>query len=143
MVRFTLRYLLEHRWQLAKFILVGGITFGIKLSMVYVFYGLGKLDYRVSVSLAYWITVICHFLLHRFFTFEAADQQMVHNLGKYLAMLGLNYAITLLMAWFVVEVLGLSLYYSVVADTAVTAITSFFVMKYFVFKRSEVSWRSS
>lgn len=143
MIHYTLRYILEHRRQLAKFVFVGLLTFAINFSMFHVFYGLAKLDYRISVSIAYVITVVCHFLLHRFFTFDAAGQQLVHNLSKYLAMLGLNYLITLSMAWFVVEMLRLSPYFGVVASTAATACSSFFVMKYFVFGKSGVSWRSS
>jgi putative flippase GtrA len=143
MIRYTLRYIVEHRRQLARFIFVGVLTFGINFLTFHLFYGLAKLDYRVSVSLAYAVTVVCHFLLNRFFTFDAAEQQLVHNVGKYLAMLGLNYAITITMAWFVVEVLGLSPYLGVVASTIATACTSFFVMKYFVFGKSGVLWRSS
>jgi putative flippase GtrA len=140
MIRFALRYIVDHRWQLTKFVVVGVLTFGVNFLMFHLFYGLGKLDYRVSVSLAYAITVLCHFSLHRFFTFEAAEQQLVHNAGRYVAMLGLNYAITLSMAWFVVEVLNLSPYFGVVGSTLATAGTSFFVMKYFVFRKSEASW---
>lgn len=143
MIRHSLRYIVDHRHQLAKFVFVGLLTFGINFGMFHLFYGLAKVDYRISVSLAYAITVISHFLLHRFFTFDAAGQELVHNVGKYLAMLGLNYAITITMAWFVVEVLRLSPYFGVVASTAATACTSFFVMKYFVFGKSGVSWRSS
>jgi putative flippase GtrA len=139
MVRLTLRYVLEHRRQLARFILVGAITFAINFLTFHLLYGVAKLDYRISVSLAYVITVISHFLLHRFFTFDAAEQQFVHNVGKYAAMLGLNYAITISMAWFVVEVLRLSPYFGVIASTLATASTSFFVMKYFVFRKSGVA----
>src|SRR6476469_8612098 len=98
MLRFAFRYLMDHRRQLAKFVFVGVLTFGINFSMFHVFYGLANLDYRIAVSAAYAITVLCHFLLHRFFTFEAAEQQLVTNVGKYAAMLGLNYTITISMA---------------------------------------------
>jgi putative flippase GtrA len=135
MIQHTLQYILSHRRQLAKFIIVGLLTFGINFSMFHLFYALGDLDYRISVSLAYGITVVSHFLLHRFFTFDAAGQQLFRNLGKYLAMLVLNYGITIAMAWFVVEVIGLSPYFGVIASTAATACSSFFVMKYFVFEK--------
>lgn len=143
MIRHALNYIVDHRRQLAKFIFVGFLTFGINFGIFHLFYALAQLDYRVSVSLAYVITVVCHFSLHRFFTFDAAAQQFVHNVGKYLGMLGLNYLITLSVAWFVVAVLRLSPYWGVVAATAVTACTSFFVLKYFVFGKSGVLWRSS
>lgn len=143
MIRHVLRYIVDHRQQLAKFVFVGLLTFGINFSMFHLFYGVGEIDYRISVSLAYVITVVCHFLLHRFFTFEAAGQELAHNVGKYLAMLGLNYGITITTAWCVVEVLGLSPYFGVIASTAATACTSFLVMKYFVFGKTGVLWRSS
>jgi putative flippase GtrA len=139
MIRHTLHYIVEHRWQLARFVFVGLLTFGINFSMFHLFYGLARIDYRISVSIAYAITVVCHFSLHRFFTFDAAEQQLAHNAGKYLAMLVLNYVITISMAWFVVEILGLSPYLGVVASTAATACTSFFVMKYFVFRKLEAA----
>lgn len=143
MIRHALRYILDHRWQLTKFAVVGVLTFGVNFLMFHLFYGLAGVDYRVSVSLAYVITVVSHFMLHRFFTFEAAEQALAHNVGRYLAMLCLNYAITITTAWFVVEALGLSPYFGVIASTAATACTSFFVMKYFVFGRLGVSCRSS
>lgn len=142
-LRFGLRYLAEHRTQLAKFIGVGLVTFWINFLFFHVFYGLFHLDYRIAVSLAYVITVIFHFLLHRVFTFEAAEQHFGHNTGKYVVMLVLNYTITVVAVWFVVEVLRLSPYVGVVASTAATASTSFFFMKYFVFVSKGEMWRSS
>ena len=143
MFQHAIRYLIEHRIQLAKFVVVGIVTFGINFLFFHVFYGLFHWDYRIAVSLAYVITVISHFLLHRIFTFSAAEQQMVHNAGKYLLMLAVNYGITLTVVGFVVEVVGWSPYIGVIASTAATASTSFFVMKYFVFKSKRALWRSS
>jgi putative flippase GtrA len=49
-------------------------------------------------------------------------------------MLAVNYGITLSIVGLLVEVVKLSPYIGVIASTAATASTSFFVMKYFVFK---------
>jgi len=143
MLRYVLRYAYEHRVQLAKFTLVGITTFGINFLAFHLFYGVAGLDYRVAVSFAYVITVVSHFLLHRFFTFRAGEQQLIHNAGKYLLMLALNYAITVTVAWVVVEVIRISPYFGVIASTGVTALTSFFVMKYFVFGSRRAQWRLS
>lgn len=133
-LRDALRYLTEHRLQLAKFLVVGLVTFGINFSFFHLFYGLIHWNYRIAVSLAYVITVISHFWLHRLFTFSAAEQQIIHNAGKYLLMLAVNYGTTLSIVVLLVEVVKLSPYIGVIASTAATASTSFFVMKYFVFK---------
>jgi putative flippase GtrA len=139
MARYTLQYIAAPHWQFAKYVFVGVVTFGVNFLTFHMCYAWVNLDYRISVSLAYVITLVSHFLLHRYFTFNAAEQQLFHNVGKYLALLGLNYVITISMAWFVVEILKLSPYFAVIATTAVTACSSFFVMKYFVFKNWSVS----
>lgn len=143
MLRHAIRYLAEHRLQLAKFVIVGLLTFGINFLFFHLFYGLFHWDYRIAVSVAYVLTVISHFLLHRIFTFSAAEQQMAHTAGKYLLMLAVNYGITLTVVGLAVEVAGWSPYIGVIASTAATASTSFFVMKYFVFKPKGALWRSS
>jgi putative flippase GtrA len=139
----AMRYLAEHRTQIAKFVTVGLVTFGINFLFFHVFFGWFQWDYRVAVSLAYVITVISHFSLHLLFTFSAAEQQFVHNAGKYLLMLALNYGMTLAVVGLVVEVAKLSPYIGVIASTAATASMSFFVMKYFVFQSKGAMWRSS
>jgi len=143
MFQHAIGYLAAHRTQLAKFVVVGIVTFGINFLFFHLFYGLFHWDYRIAVSLAYVITVISHFLLHRIFTFSAAEQQMVHNAGKYLLMVAVNYGITLTVVGLVVEVVGWSPYIGVIASTAATASTSFFVMKHFVFESKGALWRSS
>lgn len=134
-----LQYACEHRLQVAKFVIVGFVTFGIYFTSFHLFYGLAGIDYKIAVSLAYVITVISHFLLHRFFTFGAGDQLLAHNAAKYLLMLGLNYTITLMIVWFVVEILKISPYFGVIASTAATTCSNFFVMKYFVFRKQEIA----
>lgn len=143
MLRHAQRYLVTHRQQLAKFVIVGFVTFGIYFLSFHLFYGLLRLDYRIAVTFAYLITVISHFLLHRFYTFRAEEQHVVHNAGKYLLMLAFNYAVTMAVVSLVVEVVGFSPYTGVIASTATTACLSFIIMKYFVFRAKGILWRSS
>jgi len=134
MLRHALRYVTEHRLQLAKFVFVGVVTFGINFSCFHLFFGVVGLDYRIAVSLAYLITVACHFMMHRVFTFDAADRALFHHTWKYVVMLALNYAISLTVVWICVEVAKISPYFGIVASTFATACVSFFVMKHFVFE---------
>lgn len=133
-IRYVLNYLIEHRVQIVKFISVGILTFGIYFLTFHVFFGVCSWNYRLAVSLAYIITVVSHFWMNRIFTFNANEQQIVNNLGRYLFMLAINYAITLTIMGLVVDLAGLSPYLGIVASTATTASSSFFLMKYFVFK---------
>lgn len=131
--RFMLRYFLENRSQLAKFVLVGLVTWGIYNLSFYLFYGLSKFGYKVGVSFAYVITVACHFMLHRIFTFKAGEQHLVHNARKYIVMLALNYLLVLTFMWFVVEIVKVSPYIGSIASPGLTASASFIIMKYYVF----------
>ncbi len=126
--------------QLIKFIIVGLTTFGIYFFSFHLFYGLIRFDYRIAVSIAYIITVICHFLLHRTFTYRATEQELIHNLWKYLLMLAINYAITLTAMWFVVAIAQSSPYIGLILATISTTLVSFFVMKHFVFESKKAKY---
>jgi putative flippase GtrA len=129
-----IHYWLINFGELCRFGLVGIVTFGVNFLSFSVFFGLLRLDYRVAVSLAYVLTVCFHFLLNKTFTFGAMEQKLRHNAPRYVLMLALNYVITIVASWLTVEVVGASPYLGVVASTAGTALSSFFVMKYFVFR---------
>jgi len=133
MIKHTLTFLKSHKLQLIIFVAVGLISFAINLGSFHVFYAMAQLDYKLAASIAYVITLICHFLLHRTFTFRAVDQKVAHSAWKYLLMLGLNYTSLLVVMWFFVDIINGSPYIGLVSSTGITAFTSFFMMKYFVF----------
>ena len=132
-------YCRSHLGEFLRFAVVGLATFGVNFVSFAVLFGLLGCDYRVAVSLAYGVTVFCHFMSNKLFTFRAKEQAFSRNTPRYILMLGLNYCITLVASWMTVEVLHLSPYFTVIASTGGTAVTSFFVMKYFVFRPTEVA----
>src|SRR3990167_1479421 len=103
MIKDILTYVSSHRLQLTLFIVVGLTTFCINFGLFHVFYAMARLDYKLAASIAYIITIICHFLLHRTFTFQAVDQTVVDGVWKYLLMLGLSYTTMLFVMWFIVD----------------------------------------
>lgn len=120
--------------QLSKFVLIGIITFFINFLSFHYFYGIFQLNYKISASFSYAITVIAHFILHRTFTFKAeGNNKLGSNMAKYSLMLILNYITTISVMWLTVDVIHDSAYIGVVASTAATAALSFLIMKYFVF----------
>lgn len=134
MTRF-LNYFVVNVWELMRFGFVGGLTFLINfLTFTWLFSRL-QLDYRVAATGAYFVTVCCHFTLHKLFTFDAGRQQLTKNIPRYIGMLALNYVITLAAFWLTVEVFRIAPLYGVVVSTASTAFSSYVVMKYVVFKR--------
>ena len=127
------KYIRVNFWVLFRFGIVGMMTFLINIGSFRVFFDTFKLPYLGAASLAYFVTVFCHFLANKFFTFSAHGQSMSHNLPRYLAMLLINYLITILSSWVVVELVRASPYWGVVVATVGTAISSYTLMKYFVF----------
>jgi putative flippase GtrA len=121
--------------QVARFGVVGVVTFALNYSLVWVFYGLFNLHYKTAVTLAYIITVFTHFMLNRIFTYNSAGSAIVSHMTKYGMMLGINYLITISVSVATVELLRLTPYHGVVFATFATAFSSFFLMKYFVFYR--------
>jgi putative flippase GtrA len=126
-------YLIANRAQLIKFIIFGFLIFWINFFCFYVLYSIAGFNYKISISIAYIIAVISHFFLHRTFTFNAVEQDIVHHVWKHALMLCSNYFLTFFIVWFSVNELKVSPYLGLVISTAISAGVSFLVMKYFVF----------
>lgn len=136
-LHYFLNYIVSHRVQLIRFIVIGLITFGISFVCFHLFYKVVHLDYRVAITLTYVITVASHFLLHRTFTFKAVGQKMVLNIWKYAFMMFVNYLNVVVIMWFLVDILKYTPYLGVFVSPAITALINFFMMKYFVFKSKQ------
>ena len=143
MIKHTLKFLNSHKLQLTLFIVVGLLTFGINFGSFHFFYAIAQLDYKLAASIAYVIALVCHFGLHRTFTFRAAEQKVASSMWKYLIMLGLNYTILFIVMWFCVDIINSSPYIGLIASTGITAFTSFFMMKFFVFNLDKTSSSSN
>jgi putative flippase GtrA len=126
-------YFQLHRDQILRFGIVGVVTFILNYTLVWLFYGLFAMDYRVAVTFAYVITVVIHFILNRTFTYKKGESFIMGHLGKYGGMLAVNYFIMLSVSMSTVELCRLTPYHGIVFATCVTAFSSFFLMKYFVF----------
>lgn len=133
----TYSYIVQHRWQLLRFFIVGAATFALNFCLVWLFYGKALLDYRIAVSCAYFITVIAHFLLNRSFTYGQKGGSIAPDTAKYCIMLVANYLITLSITTATVELAKLTPYYGIVFATMATAFSSFLLMKHFVFVQKE------
>ena len=133
MIKNILNYIIFHRLQLTKFVVVGLIACSIYFSSFYLFYSVSGLDYRVASSISYVLTLICHFLLHRIFTFKAMQLNVTSAGWRYLLMLAVNYLIMLTVVWCSTSFLKLSPYIGLFFSMCITANISFFSMKYFVF----------
>ena len=132
-----LSYIRSHGWQIIRFGVVALVTFALYFFLVWLFYGKTGLDYRIAVTYAYFITVVAHFILNRWFTYRQKGRPRLPDTAKYCIMLFFNYLITLGVTTTTVELLALTPYYATVFSTFATASSSFLLMKYFVFVQKE------
>lgn len=130
-------YLVKNHKLILRFGLVGIVTFMLSYFIAWLFYGVLALDYRLAVTVAFVITVIAHFILNRTFTYKTTGSPVVHQAWKYGMMLAINYMINLFASIITVEEFGFSPYLGVIFATMITAGSSFFLMKHFVFLQSE------
>jgi putative flippase GtrA len=139
MLRKITLYLELNKLFLKRFILVGILTFGLNNIFFTIFNSGLDIEYKRSISIAYILTVLSHFLMHRFFTYRNHDEKSLRqSVSKYSVMLCINYAITLLISIFTVEVLKISPYFGILFSTGATALTSFIMMNHFVFQKGWV-----
>lgn len=136
MIDNFIRYVKKNFKFIYRFVIVGIVTFLINFILVYSFDQIIKLDYKKSVSIAYVITLFCHFLLNRSFTFKVHHFDFAHLL-RYSILPIINFFIALSVAFVVVEIIRLPVYYSVFFSTTVSAFVSYMILKYFVFLKME------
>lgn len=136
MIKAIVDYTKNYKRQMFRFVLVGVVTFLINNFFFWIFYSCFNLYYQVSASLAYCLTVICHFFLNRGFSYGHRTMTGIYgSIPKYLGMLLLNYLIVLTVVLTTVEVFRLSPFFGILFSTAFTGCSSFLIMNHFVFKK--------
>jgi putative flippase GtrA len=132
MIHNLIGYVRKNFQFIYKFLIVGFVTLILNFSLVFLLDKLLQLNYKLSITIAYLLTLIAHFMLNRTFTFEIYYFDWAH-LIKYLLLPLINFIISFLTAIFVVEILHLPPYYSVFFATSFCAVISYTFMKYFLF----------
>ena len=119
------------------YLFVGGATFLIYMAIIALAVEIFNSDYRVGVSVAYLFAVTFHFFTNRTFTFGATNYPLVDQLIRYVAILILNYLITLMIVTYCVRSLGFSPYLGAVFAIVLTVGVGYFASKFWVFRESE------
>jgi putative flippase GtrA len=88
-------YLYHHHF--VRYLVVGGSTFAIDFTLLFILHGKLGVRLAIATSLAYWISIAYNFMLNRTWTFSARDKSNLHkHLGSYLILLGFNYTFTVI-----------------------------------------------
>ena len=118
-----------------KFGVVGAVTAAIYFLILAFQLESLRFNYTLSVSIAYVVAVVFHFIANRFFTFGAEKANVLIQLPKYLILLFVNYLLTIFIARFVVNKIGLSAYYGVLASVPVIMVIGYALSKFWIYKQ--------
>jgi putative flippase GtrA len=87
-------YLYGHHF--VRYLFVGGSTFVIDFSILFVLHGKVGMSLSIATSVAYWTSLIYNFLLNRWWTFSAGENKDLRkHLLLYAVLLSFNYLFTL------------------------------------------------
>ena len=125
----------ENTRSFAIFILVGGLTAFLYIGLLAFFLELLAFDYRIGVSIAYLIAISFHFMMNRWATFRAHNENPTPQMIRYLMFAGFNYLLTLAVVWLFVEILRTAPYTGVAVAVIVTTGIGFVISKHWIFKK--------
>lgn len=129
-------FLLLRSWSFVKFIVSGGITALLDLSMLFAFRELLLWPYWLAINIAFAIAVMVNFSLQRFWTFSERDLRTTAHIQFvrfFLVALG-NLAMNNLIMFVLSAVFGLWYLAAQVLTIGMLAMVNFVVYRYFVFK---------
>lgn len=92
------------------------------------------INYKISISIAYIISILVHFTMNRKVTFQHHEKNIHRQLPKYSAMVLINYLITMLVVHIIVIDFNLSPYFGVIFGIGLTVLSGYLMSKYWVFK---------
>jgi len=116
-----------------RYLLVGAVTAVLYLGAIVLFIEVLNLEYRLSVSIAYFVAVSFHFLANRIFTFASEKGQIKIQFFRYLFILLVNIAITLASVFFMVDILQISHYIAAFFALALTIVVGYLASKFWIF----------
>ncbi len=127
----------KHKISLLLFLTVGFLSALVNFFSFTFFWRILHLDYRVAVSLAYLLSIVAHFIGNRQLTFKSYQISVLQQLPRYLVMASINYAVTLSLAYWVVDILHYSPYFGIVVGIAGTVVVGYLLSCFWVFRLKE------
>jgi putative flippase GtrA len=131
-----IKFLTNNIRYITSFLTVGIFSAVVNFAVFGFFWNIIGLPYQYSVSIAYILSVICHFTGNRNITFKNRGPGITFQIAKYLIMVLTNYLITLTIVHAVVEKLYLSPYIGIILAIGITVWTGFLMSKFWVFQQN-------
>ena len=123
--------------RIIRFLLVGGLTFVVYYTSLYLLHtGIG-MRYPLAVAISYSLAVTLHFFTNRSFTFSVRRGLWSQQLRRYTLTAFVNYCVQILVIRGLFGMIGLGFYLSAGIAVATTTLTGFVLLNNWVFTRAE------
>lgn len=130
--------LLKHGAQITKYLTVGGLTAAIYFSILFITFDFLDLSKNLSVTTSYFVSTAFHFAANKLFTFASHGKNFAPQIARYLCVVFINYLITMLVVFIIVDLCGLSPYAGVAVAVAVTVALGYGMTKFWVFQQDGI-----
>lgn len=134
-----INFLQKHK-QIVKYLIAGGTSAFVDLSLLYFFTDVLGVWYLISAGLAFVLAFFISFFLQKFWTFRDGDKEaMYKQMGAYLAVALINFVINIILMYVMVD--GLKVWYMLAQFivSGLIAVESYLVYKFFIFNRNSKS----
>lgn len=119
-----------------RYLSVGAATAVLYFCIISIFVEIFKFEGVGPVSIAYAFGVSFHFLANKFYTFRRTRTNSVREFGRYVGVICLNYLITALFVYVVVDREGYPTYLGAALAIAATTAIGYALTKLWVFQRA-------
>lgn len=127
---------LFERQRVVRFIIAGGLAVLVDVGTLYVAKGICGLSLIPAVAVAFFFGFWASFFLQKFWVFEDGSVDRVHaQVGFYFMVAATNFFLTILLMYFLVEIIHLWYILAKLLVSAAIAFGSFFVYKLLIFKK--------
>ena len=124
--------------KILRFILVGFATFIFHAITFYSIHKILLVDIFKSATIAFLLTLIVHYLLNKYYTFQINEGRVKVELVMYLLLQIFNYITTIVILYFILNILIISPYYNTLISTIFNMIINYMVMNRIIFKNKDL-----
>lgn len=120
-------------YSFVRYGLVGILSVAIDFLVLFICFNILAFEQNFSISIAFILSTIFNFNMHRNFTFKENNNNFKIHLIKYLLLISLSYFITILSIHYLTSI-GFNLYFSKLLSVCFVYIYGYIFSRFFVFK---------
>lgn len=115
---------------------ITGLTTYFTLLAIYKSIMFFNINYKIALTFAYWINVLIHFSLNKYFTFLNKSSTRLHfQIFKYIILLIINYLLNLFFISIFIDFFYLADYIAIFISACIISLFTFLFMNHYVFKK--------